>query len=189
MIFISCTYFKYSSLTDTEDIQKKMSSEQRHAYVFNELHMSFLFLFSVMGALAVVAAIVVFKLQEETRRLLKNPWLKDVRTRKPVELPRLTRGLSAFHVFLSHTWAKGDDQMRIAKLLLEQMMPGVKVFLDKDDLKTGAGAEYIDVSGAVLCFCTDRYHDPAEFDRLPPSPPPLVMTRGHPRRRHVAGTC
>ena len=33
-----------------------------------------------------------------------------------------------------------------------------QVFLDKDDLKDGAtGAEYVDVSGAVLCFCTGRY--------------------------------
>ena len=28
---------------------------------------------------------------------------------------------------------------------------------DKDDLKTGAGAEYVDVSNVVLCFCTDKY--------------------------------
>ena len=32
-----------------------------------------------------------------------------------------------------------------------------KVFLDKDDLKTGAGAEYVDVSNVVLCFCTEKY--------------------------------
>ena len=28
---------------------------------------------------------------------------------------------------------------------------------DKDDLKAGAGAEYIDVSSVVLCFCTEKY--------------------------------
>ena len=28
---------------------------------------------------------------------------------------------------------------------------------DKDDLKTGAGAEYVDVSNVILCFCTDKY--------------------------------
>ena len=33
-----------------------------------------------------------------------------------------------------------------------------QVFLDKDDLKDGAtGAEYVDVSGATLCFCTQKY--------------------------------
>ena len=30
---------------------------------------------------------------------------------------------------------------------------------DKDDLKTGAGAEYVDVSSAVLCFCTAKYFE------------------------------
>jgi hypothetical protein len=33
----------------------------------------------------------------------------------------------------------------------------VKVFLDKDDLKTGAGAEYIDLSQMVLVFCTAKF--------------------------------
>ena len=40
---------------------------------------------------------------------------------------------------------------------LLEMVPDLCVFLDKDDLKTGAGAEYIDVSSSVLCFCTAKY--------------------------------
>ena len=47
--------------------------------------------------------------------------------------------------------------MRTIKLRMAEMMPDVRVFLDKDDLKTGAGAEYVDVSSSVLCFCTVKY--------------------------------
>ena len=47
--------------------------------------------------------------------------------------------------------------MRIIKNRLVEMMPGVEVFLDVDDLKEGAGAEYIDRSSVVLAYCTKKY--------------------------------
>ena len=62
-----------------------------------------------------------------------------------------------FHLFLSHTWAQGEEAMRTIKLRLTDMIPGAKVFLDKDDLKHGAGAEYIVKSKTVPVFCTAKY--------------------------------
>ena len=56
------------------------------------------------------------------------------------------------------TWAQGEEPMRTLKLKLLEMMPDLQVFLDKDDLKDGAGAEYVDVSRVVLCFCTVKYY-------------------------------
>ena len=47
--------------------------------------------------------------------------------------------------------------MRTIKLRLLALMPTVCAFLDKDDLKHGAGAEYIDKSSIVLCYCTAKY--------------------------------
>ena len=64
-----------------------------------------------------------------------------------------------FHLFLSHTWAQGEEAMRTIKLRLTDMIPGAKVFLDKDDLKHGAGAEYIIKSKTVLVFCTAKYFE------------------------------
>lgn len=57
--------------------------------------------------------------------------------------------------------------MRIVKNRLIEMMPGVQVFLDVDDLKTGAGAEYIDRSSVVLAYCTRK------CERLPGCTPPF----------------
>ena len=47
--------------------------------------------------------------------------------------------------------------MRTVKVLLRDMMPGARIFLDKDDLKTGAGARYVDASNVVLVYCTEKY--------------------------------
>ena len=47
--------------------------------------------------------------------------------------------------------------MRIVKQRLLEMLPDVCVFLDVDDLKTGKGAEYVDVSSITLIFCSVGY--------------------------------
>jgi len=37
------------------------------------------------------------------------------------------------HVFLSHKWQSGQDQMRIVKQRLGELLPGIRVFLDVDE--------------------------------------------------------
>ena len=54
-------------------------------------------------------------------------------------------------------WGTGQDQMRLVKTRLLQMMPDACVFLDVDDLKTGKGAEYVDASQLTLVFVSDGY--------------------------------
>ena len=62
-----------------------------------------------------------------------------------------------YHLFLSHNWLCGQDQMRIVKERVQRLLPGALVFLDVDDLLKGRGKEYLDVSGTVLVFCTQGY--------------------------------
>ena len=61
-----------------------------------------------------------------------------------------------FHIFLSHAWKTGQDQMRVVKSRLQEMMPVCKVFLDVDDLqrKKGKGAQLVDQSRVFLLFCS-----------------------------------
>ena len=47
--------------------------------------------------------------------------------------------------------------MRIIKQRLQEMVPGIKVFLDVDDMNEGRGAEYVDVSKMVLVFVSEGY--------------------------------
>jgi hypothetical protein len=81
------------------------------------------------------------------------------------------RNLRSYHIFLSHVWATGQNQMRSVKDRLQAVLPGVRVFLDVrravaptngltychgdvgcrfapseqlDDLKSGKGAEAVE---------------------------------------------
>ena len=62
-----------------------------------------------------------------------------------------------FHIFLSHVWGSGQDQMRVVKQRLIEMLPDAAVFLDVDDLAEGKGAEYVDVSQISLIFVSAGY--------------------------------
>ena len=63
-----------------------------------------------------------------------------------------------FHIFLSHVWGTGQDQMRIVKQRLLEMMPQLSIFLDIDDLdEVGKVADYVERSRHVLICCTKGY--------------------------------
>ena len=51
------------------------------------------------------------------------------------------------------------------KTRLLEMIPGIKAFLDVDDLKEGKGAEYVDVSSVSLVFCSRGYFESANCMR------------------------
>ena len=62
-----------------------------------------------------------------------------------------------FHLFLSHAWQSGQDQVRIIKERLVLMQPDLQIFLDVDDLDLGRGCEYVDRSQHVLAFISAGY--------------------------------
>ena len=114
-----------------------------------------------MLVLLATACLMLVQLREEQILALDKARMKRahrLRRRKDnaeVPPPAIPKGW--FHLFLSHTWAQGEEEMRVVKLRLGELMPEIRVFLDKDDLKTGAGAEYVDISKVVLVHCTHKY--------------------------------
>ena len=75
----------------------------------------------------------------------------------PPELP-ISSFKKHFHTFLSHVWGTGQDQMRIVKQRLVEMIPDLVVFLDVDDLKEIGDLEgYIDRTSTVLVYCSKGY--------------------------------
>ena len=64
-----------------------------------------------------------------------------------------------YHLFLSHTWATGQEQMAILRSQLLLMLPDLKIFLDvdTDELDLSSLEMYIDESQAVLVFCSNGY--------------------------------
>ena len=55
-------------------------------------------------------------------------------------------------------WSTGQDQMRIIKQRLLEMMPDLSIFLDVDDLEDISDLEgYVDRSAMILIFCSKGY--------------------------------
>lgn len=82
--------------------------------------------------------------------------LKLKRTRAP---PVITiRQEHQYHLFLSHVWSTGQDQVAVIKRQLLRMVHGMKIFLDVDDLQDiGALEAYIDETMVVLVFLSRGY--------------------------------
>ncbi|EOD08755.1 hypothetical protein EMIHUDRAFT_459945, partial [Emiliania huxleyi CCMP1516] len=77
------------------------------------------------------------------RRLAKVPTIRLVSTKQPPELA-LVDGLT-WHLFLSHIWSTGQDAVAVIKNELKLLIPGIKIFLDVDDLKDiGSLEDYVD---------------------------------------------
>ena len=67
------------------------------------------------------------------RSLMEAGTMPTVRLESTHEEPQLTLAKEHhYHVFLSHTWSTGQDQVAVIKRQLQHLLPGVSVFLDVD---------------------------------------------------------
>eukprot|EP00964_Phaeocystis_antarctica_P102885 scaffold68197_cov53-Phaeocystis_antarctica.AAC.1 len=63
-----------------------------------------------------------------------------------------------FHLFLSHIWSSGQDQMATVKRELQLLVPGIRVFLDVDDLEEiGDLEKYVRQTQTMLIFLSKGY--------------------------------
>ena len=63
-----------------------------------------------------------------------------------------------WHLFLSHSWETAQDQARVIKERLNQLVAGVNVFLDVDDLDDISRLEdYVAASQVILIFLSGGY--------------------------------
>ena len=63
-----------------------------------------------------------------------------------------------YHLFLSHIWSSGQDQMATVKRELQLLVPGIKVFLDVDDLEEiGDLEKYVRQTQTMLIFLSKGY--------------------------------
>ena len=64
----------------------------------------------------------------------------------------------AFHLFLSHTWATGQNQMQALKKELSLLVPSLKIFLDVENLTNLGDLEaLIKNSEVVMIFLSSGY--------------------------------
>ena len=147
ILFICCVYYRFSVLTELKKINDQMSFEQKNAFVFSTVVLAIILFVAVIGALTMSVFLAVHQLAGEKRRAqLMARALKARRLRYAKDSPSgkgnemVLAGTEVvpaklplkmdFHVFLSHTWLQGQDQMRVVKQRLQEMMPDLAVFLE-----------------------------------------------------------
>jgi len=158
MVFFICVIYKYAALTGSEDLQEKMSIEQKNDYIVDNTLLSAILVLSVLGALIASAVLLVVQIIMEIKNNAKLRRLKYAATGKWVECKTLADP-QAFHLFLSHAWPAAQDRMRIIKARFLEALPTCKTFLDVDDLKSGSGTAEVDKSECILVFCTSQYFE------------------------------
>ena len=63
-----------------------------------------------------------------------------------------------WHLFLSHVWSTGQDQVAVIKRQLNHLVVGIEIFLDVDDLEDIGNLEkYIEQSSCILIFLSKGY--------------------------------
>jgi len=114
---------------------------------------------SVVGTVLLLgcccAAYVVRRLQRQRHR--PNQQFLCRRTHLPPDIAPV--GADEFHLFLSHTWLSGQDQVAMIKQQLSGFLPAhVRVFRDVDDLENiDRLEEYVAKSQVVLLFLSKGY--------------------------------
>jgi len=161
ILFVCLIMFQVSVTAGLDEVQALLSPELRDDITVDPLALTAVLTITLFLAIAVGGVLLVYEIRKErARQELEARYavarrLRFVSTGMEVQSPKIPHG--AFHLFLSHVWGTGQDQMRVIKQRLKEMMPKVVVFLDVDDLQFGRGAEYVDLSTVILTFCSRGY--------------------------------
>ena len=162
VLFVCCVAFKYQQLPSLPEISVRLSPEQQTLYVLDIDTLVLVITASVVGTLIFTLTLFGVQFAAEGRRLRRERLANRARRLRSrnddtmIEAPPISE--DSYHLFLSHVWGTGQDQMRIIKQRLLEMLPELQVFLDVDDLKEIGDLEgYIERSGTVLVYCSVGY--------------------------------
>lgn len=165
VVYLCSLMFKVATLTEMEEVLERISLEQRADYYVPSVTISWILLTAVVGALLLSFGLLLAQLARERTAMArelksrKARRLRNKRTHEEVMVPPIPdEPKRHFHIFLSHVWGTGQDQMRIVKQRLLEMMPDLHCFLDVDDLEEIGDLEgYIDRTSVVLIYCSSGY--------------------------------
>ena len=137
VLFVCCTNLKAGTLAELDAVIS--SPALKATFTVPETLISIALLLAIAGSLAFSAFLLVYQLRDERRAEAERKRLEmhEAAARRlcsvdgtPVEIAPPSRD---YHVFLSHVWGSGQDQMRIVKQRLREMLPAIKVFLAPGD--------------------------------------------------------
>ena len=163
--FLCCIIYKIRTLTELRDVQGVMSKELKSDFSFNSLGLSFVLIACVVGALVASFAMLLVQLARERKRMAREARASKMRRLRliaddsevqlgpPIIPPAASPSFKptyemgaitgTFHIFLSHVWGTAQDQVRIVKTRLLEMLPDAvgHVFLDVDECASGHSRE------------------------------------------------
>ena len=164
LFFITALLFKQATLTEVEEIAIKMSDELKHMHIVEFPALTaVLFACSLSAVIAIAVIVHAQFLEEQMRQRFEERAklarrLRHTASGKEVVAPPI--GEDHYHVFLSHVWGTGQDQMRVIRQRLQEMVPGMRAFLDVEDLEDISDLEgYIKRSKCVVVYCSRGYFE------------------------------
>ena len=136
--FLCSIAFKVESLVGLEDIASKMSIEQESYYSVNQALLILTMFACVVGAFVFSSVLFIVQVAIEGRKRRREALASKARRlrykadNREVCPPELSTSSPKkhYHTFLSHVWGTGQDQMRIVKQRLLEMIPDLVVFLE-----------------------------------------------------------
>ena len=159
VLFFSCILLKLGVLVSLGEVRAILPNKLLAVFDIPSDSLVVVIFTSVVFTLAFTALTVSLQLKNERDRVLKASLEQKARRLRyevddsEVQPHPIDDGY--FHIFLSHVWITGQDQMRIVKQRLLEMMPDLLVFLDVDDLEDISDLEgYVDRSYHILIFCS-----------------------------------
>ena len=165
VFFLMMLIYKYAVLLELANISAALTPHQDELYRPGTLLITIFMVAAITLVICAAAAVAAYNAYMEYLRLrradlaLKARRLRYVKTQLSVPAPR-TPGDNWFHIFLSHVWGTGQDQMRIVKTRLLDMIEDLKVFLDVDDLEDISDLEgYIDRTVTMFIYCSKGYFE------------------------------
>ena len=134
ILFFSCVLLKLGLLMELDDVRVRLSTKLLEVFDVPTGSLSVIIFASVVLSLAFAAFTISAQLEAERKhqaylslhqKARRLRWAKDDSEVKPPPPPE-----KGYHLFLSHVWSTGQDQMRIVKQRLLEMMPDLSVFLE-----------------------------------------------------------
>ena len=152
LMLLGALTLKLGSIYETLLDQDKLSPELENTFEVPSQPVLVVLLCSTLAAITFSVVI----LMREALRDMRQPKLRYTNTHTLVAVPLPTG--KTHHLFISHVWSTAQDQARVLRQMLQSVAPGLRVWLDVEDLTDiSALEEAVDSSWTLLILVTAGY--------------------------------
>ena len=124
VFFVCCIVFNIISFTELDKVQGVLTIDLETLYNTPVLALTVGMFICLLFSLFLAAFFVAWRIDESFRQRRR---LCHVAGDREAVCPPIHR--DRYHLFLSHCWTQGQDEMRVVKQRLHEMLPNAHVFL------------------------------------------------------------